>query len=60
MNNKRNHSDRHFWHDTEFYKGEQEQNLIKKAERKLKPSDEALEAALKAEDDLILDIYDWQ
>lgn len=57
---KRHHSDRHFWHDTEFYKGEQKQNLIKKAERKLKPSDDALEAALKAEDDLILDIYDWQ
>lgn len=54
----RHHSDRHYWCDTEFHKGEQKQNKIDKAERRMKRSDESLEAELKAEQDLILDIYD--
>ena len=56
---RRHHSDRHFWHDIRFrYKGEEKLKKLDKAERKLKPSDNALEAELKAEDDFIMDVYD--
>lgn len=55
---RRHHSDRHFWCDSEFHKGEQKQNAIAKAERKLKPDDEVLEQELKDEDDWIMDVYD--
>lgn len=56
---RRHHSDRHFWHDIRFrYKGEEKLKKLDKAERKLKPSDNALEAELKAEDDWIMDVYD--
>lgn len=55
---RRHHSDRHFWRDSEFHKGEQKQNAIAKAERKLKPADEVLEQELKDEDDWIMDVYD--
>ena len=51
-------SDRHFWCDSQFHKGEQKQNAIAKAERKLKPADEVLEQELKDEDDFIMDVYD--
>lgn len=55
---RRHHSDRHFWHDIRFHKGEEKQQKLDKAERKLKPSDNVLEAELKAEDDWIMDVYD--
>jgi hypothetical protein len=54
----RHSSDRHFWCDSQFHKGEQKQNAIAKAERKLKPADEVLEQELKDEDDFIMDVYD--
>jgi len=54
----RHSSDRHFWCDSQFHKGEQKQNAIAKAERKLKPADEVLEQELKDEDDWIMDVYD--
>lgn len=54
----RHSSDRHYWHDIRFHKGEEKQKKLDKAERKLKPSDNALEAELKAEDDFIMDVYD--
>lgn len=54
----RHSSDRHYWCDNQFYKGEQKQHLIAKSERKMKVPDETLEAELKAEDDLIMDVYD--
>ena len=54
----RHSSDRHYWCDSQFHKGEQNQNAIAKAERKLKPNDEVLEQELKDEDDWIMDIYD--
>lgn len=54
----RHSSDRHYWCDSQFHKGEQKQNAIAKAERKLKPNDEVLEQELKDEDDWIMDIYD--
>ena len=55
---RRHHSDRHFWCDSEFHKGEQKQRAITKSERKLKPDDEVLEQELKNEDDWIMDVYD--
>lgn len=54
----RHSSDRHYWHDIRFHKGEEKLKKLDKAERKLKPSDNALEAELKAEDDFIMDVYD--
>lgn len=54
----RHSSDRHYWCDSQFHKGEQKQNAIAKAERKLKPADEILEQELKDEDDYIMDVYD--
>ena len=59
----RHHSDRHYWHDTQFYKGEQKQKAYDRAERngsRAQYSDETLEAFYKAEQDWILDVYDWQ
>lgn len=54
----RHSSDRHYWCDSQFHKGEQKQNAIIKAERKLKPADEILEQELKDEDDWIMDVFD--
>lgn len=54
----RHSSDRHYWCDSQFHKGEQKQNAIIKAERKLKPADEILEQELKDEDDYIMDVFD--
>lgn len=51
-------SDRHYWHDIRFHKGEQKQRLIAKSERRMKVPDETLEAELKAEDDWIADVFD--
>lgn len=54
----RHSSDRHFWCDPQFHKGEQKQRLIAKSERRMKVPDETLEAELKAEDDWIMDVFD--
>ena len=54
----RHSSDRHFWCDSQFHKGEQKQRLIAKSERRMKVPDETLEAELKAEDDWIMDVFD--
>lgn len=59
----RHHSDRHYWHDPQFYKGEQKQKAYDRAERngeRAQYTDEVLEAFDKAEQDWILDVYDWQ
>lgn len=54
----RHHSDRHFWCDNQFHKGEQKQRVIDKAERRLKRPDEQLEAEMKEEDRLFGDMSD--
>lgn len=54
----RHHSDRHYWCDSEFHKGEQKQNKIDKAERRLKPDDELLEAEIREYERWIADVYD--
>ena len=54
----RHHSDRHFWCDNQFHKGEQKQRVIDKAERRLKRPDEQIEAEMKEEDRLLGDMSD--
>ena len=60
---RRHKSDRDFWCDSRFHKGEQRQKAYDRAEKngiRAQYTDEELEAWIKDEDDFIMDVYDWQ
>lgn len=54
----RHYPDRFYWCEPQFYKGEEKQRIIDKAERRLKRPDEQLEAEMKEEDRLLGDMSD--